>query len=67
MFNIKSSILDFCEHICHYEAMLKKYFRGYKEIISYSNKYFYSDNLQVMKIRGQNIDDVLEFKFLKHD
>jgi superfamily I DNA and/or RNA helicase len=27
MFNIKSSILDFCEYICNYEAMLKKYFR----------------------------------------
>jgi hypothetical protein len=27
MFNIKNSILDFCERICNYEMMLKKYFR----------------------------------------
>jgi superfamily I DNA and/or RNA helicase len=27
MFDIKSSILDFIEHICNYETMLKKYFR----------------------------------------
>jgi hypothetical protein len=25
MFNIKNSILDFCERICNYEMMLKKY------------------------------------------
>ena len=67
MFNIKSSILDFCEYICNYEAMLKKYFRWYKEIISYSNKFFYSNNLQVMKIRWKPITDVLRFEFIKHD
>lgn len=67
MFNIKSSILDFCEYICNYEAMLKKYFRWYKEIISYSNKYFYWDNLQIMKIRGEDIDNVLRFEFIEHD
>ena len=67
MFDIKSSILDFIEHICNYETMLKKYFRWYKEIISYSNKYFYTNNLQVMKIRGKNIDEVLKFNFIKHD
>ena len=67
IFNIKSSILDFIEHICNYEAMLKKYFRWYKEIISYSNKFFYSNNLQVMKIRWKNIDEVLRFDFIQHD
>lgn len=64
MFNIKNSILDFCERICNYEMMLKKYFRWYKEIISYSNKFFYGNDLQVMKIRWKNIDDVLRFEFI---
>lgn len=64
MFNIKNSILDFCERICNYEIMLKKYFRWYKEIISYSNKTFYGNGLQVMKIRWKNIDDVLRFEFI---
>ena len=64
MFNIKNSILDFCERICNYEMMLKKYFRWYKEIISYSNKTFYWNGLQVMKIRWKNIDDVLRFEFV---
>ena len=44
--------------------MLKKYFRWYKEIISYSNKTFYWNGLQVMKIRWKNIDDVLRFEFI---
>ncbi|MDA8242184.1 MAG: AAA domain-containing protein [Nitrospiraceae bacterium] len=44
-----------------------KYFRGYKEIISYSNKNFYRDSLQVMKIRGKSIDEVLVFSFVDHD
>jgi len=66
-FNIKTSILEFFEFICNYHTQLLKYFRGYKEIISYSNKYFYQDNLQVMKIRGKTIDKVLKFSFIKHD
>lgn len=66
-FNIKTSILDFFDFICNYNTQLLKYFRGYKEIISYSNKYFYQDSLQVMKIRGKAIDEVLKFSFIKHD
>ncbi len=66
-FNIKTSILEFFEFICNYNTQLLKYFRGYKEIISYSNKYFYQDSLQVMKIRGKAIDEVLKFSFIKHD
>ncbi len=65
-FNIKTSILDFFEFISNYSAQLLKYFRGYKEIISYSNKYFYG-NLQVMKIRGKSIDEVLVFSYVNHD
>lgn len=66
-FNIKTSILDFFEYISNYSTQLMKYFRGYKEIISYSNKYFYQNTLQVMKIRGKPIDEVLSFSFIKHD
>lgn len=65
-FNIKTSILEFFEFISNYNTRLLKYFRGYKEIISYSNRYFYGD-LQVMKIRGKPIDEVLRFSFIKHD
>lgn len=63
-FNIKTSILDFFEFICNYNTQLMKHFRGYKEIIGYSNKYFYGDSLQVMKIRGKSIEDVLKFSFV---
>ncbi|MEK7570893.1 MAG: AAA domain-containing protein [Patescibacteria group bacterium] len=66
-FNIKTSILDFFEFISNYNIQLIKHFRGYKEIISYSNKYFYQDSLQVMKIRGKKISDVLKFKIIESD
>lgn len=66
-FNIKTSILEFFEFINNYNTQLLKYFRGYKEIISYSNKNFYQDSLQVMKIRGKAIDEVIKFSFIKHD
>jgi len=66
-FNIKTSILEFFEFISNYSTQLMKYFRGYKEIISYSNKYFYRSTLQVMKIRGKSIDEVLIFSFVNHD
>jgi len=66
-FNIKTSILDFFNFISNYNTQLLKHFRGYKEIISYSNKYFYQDSLQVMKIRGKAIDEVIKFSFVKHD
>lgn len=65
-FNIKTSILDFFEYINNFNIPLLKHFRGYKEIISYSNKFFYG-NLQVMKIRGKPIDDVIKFTIIKHD
>lgn len=65
-FDIKTSVLDFFEFINNYNAQLLKYFRGYKEIISYSNQFFYGD-LQAMKIRGKNINDVLKFSFIDHD
>src|SRR3989338_5849165 len=64
-FNIKTSILEFFEFISNYNIQLLKHFRGYKEIISYSNKYFYQESLQVMKIRGKSIDEVIKFSYLK--
>lgn len=60
-FNIKTSILEFLEFISNFNIQLLKHFRGYKEIISFSNKYFYQDSLQVMKIRGKPIDEVIKF------
>ncbi|HRN71001.1 MAG TPA: AAA domain-containing protein, partial [Candidatus Woesebacteria bacterium] len=60
-FNIKTSVLEFFEFISNFNIQLTKHFRGYKELISYSNKYFYQNNLQVMKIRAKKIDDVLKF------
>ncbi|MBU1907522.1 topoisomerase DNA-binding C4 zinc finger domain-containing protein [Patescibacteria group bacterium] len=64
-FNIKTSVLEFFEFISNYNTQLIKHFRGYKEIISYSNKFFYQDSLQVMKIRGKAIDDVIKFSYLE--
>jgi hypothetical protein len=66
-FNIKTSILDFFERISNYSIMLKKHFRGYREIISYSSKYFYSDNLQAIKIRAKPIEQVIRFSSIEHD
>jgi hypothetical protein len=60
-FNIKRSILDFCRFITNYQTMLKKHFRGYPEIIGYSNKYFYDGGLQSMKARALPINEVLKF------
>jgi superfamily I DNA and/or RNA helicase len=64
-FNIKTSILEFFEFISNYSTQLIKHFRGYKEIISYSNTFFYQNNLQVMKIRGKAIDDVIRFSYVE--
>ncbi len=66
-FNIKTSILDFFERITNYSIMLRKHFRGYREIISYSSKYFYDDGLQAIKIRAKPIDQVIRFTPIEHD
>jgi hypothetical protein len=63
-FNIRTSILEFFEFITNYHSQLLKHFRSYKELISYSNTSFYRDKLQVMKIRGKNIDNVIKFTLL---
>jgi CHAD domain/AAA domain len=67
LFNIRSSVLDFIEPISNFAIQLKKHFRSYPEMISFSSKYFYDDSLQVMKIRGKPIEDVIEFDPIDHD
>ncbi len=66
-FNIKVSILDFFGFINNYSARLVKHFRGYRELISYSNKFFYEGGLQVMKVRGVPASSVLKFTEVEHD
>lgn len=66
-FDIKNSILKFTRFIRNYECLLTKHFRCYPEIISYSDKYFYSGNLQCMKIRGKGIEEVIKFDVIDHD
>jgi len=61
LFDIRSSVLDFIEPISNFSIQLKKHFRSYPEMIGFSSKYFYGDSLQVMKIRGKPIEDVVEF------
>jgi len=66
-FDIKNSILKFSRFIRNYECQLKKHFRCYPEIISYSDKYFYDNTLQCMKIRGKQIEDVIKIDVIDHD
>lgn len=66
-FNIRSSVLDFVEPIASFSIQLKKHFRSYPEMISFSSKYFYADSLQVMKIRGVPVSQVIEFDAIDHD
>ncbi len=64
-FDIKNSILTFGKFIRNYDTLLKKHFRCYPEIISYSDKYFYNNTLQCMKIRGKPLNEVIKFTVLE--
>ena len=66
-FDIKYSILKFSQSVQNYKCQLKKHFRWYPEIISYSNKHFYNGSLQCMKIRGKPIEEVIKIKVIEHD
>lgn len=66
-FDIKNSVLEFCRFIANYEIMLKKHFRCYPEVISYSNKHFYGDELQCMKARALPVGEVIKFDKVEHD
>lgn len=64
-FDVKKSILEFFDLITNYQPMLRKHFRGYQELISFSSKTFYDGQLQAIKIRSKPIDDVLRFEVLE--
>lgn len=59
--DVTKSVMDFGEMTSQFMIMLRKHFRGYPEIISFSSQYFYGGALQVLKLRGKPIEDVLEF------
>ena len=61
IFDIKNSVMEFFEMVSNFNIQLRKHFRSYPEMISFSSKYFYDDYLQVLKIRGKSIEDVFEF------
>jgi superfamily I DNA and/or RNA helicase len=60
-FNITNSVMDFFEMVSNFQIQLRKHFRGYPEMISFSSEYFYDNFLQVLKIRGKPIEEVIEF------
>ena len=62
LFDIKTSVLEFVERIANLQIMLLKHFRSYPDLISYSSKFFYAGTLESIKIRGKEIDEVIEFK-----
>lgn len=66
-FNVKNSVLDFFEFIRNYNIMLRKHFRGYQELISFSSDYFYGKRLQAVKLRGKPIEEVIKFTEVEHD
>lgn len=66
-FDVKKSVLEFFDLIASYSDMLRKHFRGYQELISFSSKYFYGGQLQAIKVRGKPIEDVIKFTVLEHD
>lgn len=66
-FDVKRSILEFCQMCSNYSIMLRKHFRSYQELISYSSKNFYGGQLQAIKIRGVPLSDVIEFSEMTGD
>jgi very-short-patch-repair endonuclease len=66
-FDVKCSILDFCQLCASYSTMLVKHFRSYQELISYSSTTFYGGQLQAIKIRGVPMEDVIRFDLVEAD
>jgi len=63
-FSIRNSTLNFCIAISNFQTSLREHFRSFKEIIDYSNEFFYkkTDNeLIVNRLRTKPIKDVLRF------
>jgi DNA polymerase III delta prime subunit len=61
MFDIKRSILEFCNSAASYTIMLRAHFRSFPELISYSSSTFYNGLLQALKIRSVSVDEVIRF------
>lgn len=66
-FDVKRSVLELFELIANFSIMLRKHFRGYQELISFSSETFYGGQLQAVKFRGKPMADVLKFTALEHD
>ena len=66
-FDVKKSVLDFFKLIANAEIMLKKHFRGYQELISFSSEMFYGGQLQAIKVRSKPLSEVIRFEYLSHD
>ncbi len=66
LFDVTSSVLEFFSNIANYETMLKKHFRGYKEHISYSSKYFYNNEIQAIRVKSPDLklNDIIKFDIL---
>lgn len=64
-FDVKKSILEFFDLISNYQTMLRKHFRGYQELISFSSKHFYSGQLQAIKIRSKPVRETIRFEILE--
>jgi superfamily I DNA and/or RNA helicase/very-short-patch-repair endonuclease len=63
-FSIRNSTLTFCEAIANYHTSLTEHFRSFKEIIDYSNEYFYKKAqipLIINRLRTKPIGEVLRF------
>jgi hypothetical protein len=61
LFDVKRSVLEFVKSCANYEILLRKHFRSYQELISYSSRTFYGGSLQALKVRGCPIGDVIRF------
>jgi len=66
-FDVKKSVLDFFKLVANTEIMLKKHFRGYQELISFSSQHFYGGQLQAIKVRSKPLTEVLQFEEIEHD
>lgn len=66
-FDVKCSVLEFCQLCANYSTMLRKHFRSYQELISYSSQTFYGNQLQAIKIRGVPLDEVIRFDVIEPD
>ena len=65
-FDVKKSILEFFDLIANYNTMLRKHFRGYQELISFSSRHFYDNSLQSIKIRSKPVSEIIRFKILEN-